>query len=121
MREKFETGAEATQEQTANEDEEVVGQPVDSFKQAEEQAVQAVLADPDFEQAVSSVRGIKWARVIYMLKDNLADWIVADRDQIAYRLMLRVLDAIGPEHEAWEAYRDNGSKYIRLLNNSDNH
>ncbi len=117
MRQKFETAAQPDQEDHANEDEEVVTATVDSFKQAEEQAVQAVLNDPHFENAISSEKGIKWARVIHMIKDKLPAWIVADRDQTAFRLIFKVLDAVGPENEVWETYRENGNgpKYVRLL------
>ena len=91
-------------------------EPVDVMANLQMHAIEALKGDAEVRGKLESVDGMPWYGVQVFLMDRVLQ-NVEDRQQLAYNLLPRVLDAVyGNQGPSWETYRHprTGKMWIRI-------
>ena len=88
---------------------------VDVMATIEQQAIETLRADTGLKEKIESPEGVAWGAIKAFLLDHLPPHL-DDRDQFAYRLVKKSVDALyGSQDQNWETYRrpPRNTTYVR--------
>ncbi|MBC6428415.1 MAG: DUF87 domain-containing protein [Cellvibrionales bacterium] len=93
-------------------------EPVDRMAEIERRAINALRSHQNLCDRIQSEEGVAWGTIRAFFFRKLPEHL-DDRDQVAYHLVKKALDAIyGPQNQVWETYRhpERGTAYVRKKN-----
>ena len=88
---------------------------VDVMANFEQQAIDALRSDSELKGKIESPEGVAWGAIKAFLLEHLPPHL-DDRDQLAYRLVKKSMDALyGSQDQNWETYRhpQRNTTYVR--------
>lgn len=88
---------------------------VDVMANFEQQAIDTLRADSELKEKIESPEGVAWGAIKAFLLEHLPPHL-DDRDQLAYRLVKKSMDALyGSQDQNWETYRhpQRNTTYVR--------
>ncbi len=97
-----------------SESEEEEHEPVDIIAKIEEQMITALQSESQFMSKLESIDGAAWGSVKAFFLSQLPEHL-DDRDQLAYRMVLKAMNKIfGRQDHDWETFKNpSGKTYIR--------
>ena len=90
-------------------------EPVDVMANIEQRAIEALTSNPEIRKKIESDEGMPWYGVQKFLMDSVLVH-VEDRQQLAYNMLPKVLDAVYGAHDrSWETFKNpnSGKTWIR--------
>lgn len=88
---------------------------VDVMANIEQQAIETLRVDTGLKEKIESSEGVAWGAIKAFLLEHLPPHL-DDRDQLAYRLVKKSMDALyGSQEQNWETYRhlQRNTTYVR--------